>query len=286
MYAITNFTQNKLSKTKVLLWILFIIITGCTQKEEINYNQAQKDFTVIIDSYSRLSYITNAIEKNEKRNELNQELYTLLDTLPCFIDWSGKIDKVNISNSQINSNKKVITFNLISETSQQREITFKCIYAIDEKELSNDNIYTKLRNLENGDKVYFDGIIKRDKEGVIKKIDKLGSYYFEFDFNILDLNIEPNYVDKTILSECVNIVFKSIKQLPRYVKSKDVIEMEGLGMNIVPNNETIQKKREEFVSILNENGYEKIYSNLNDIEKKYCDLFLGYIISQWEFDKF
>jgi len=273
----------------ILAVVLPIVFTSCVESSKAKLeNQQQQSFAEFLARYEKSSYNqANEIQKKEFDQNFEEQLEHYLDTAMLFINWRGQIANIKVNDY---AKSKEITFEIKYTLEKYREITFEVSYVVDNDNLSTDLIYNKIKPITNGSIVYFDGFIRR-------KIDNSVDYYMpslftqklsypHYYFSILDISVSPKEDLSPTLVQCTEIILQSIKQLPRYDKSEDVLFMEANGYNIVPNDKTIQLKRIEFVDILNENGYKNLYEKLSNAEKEYCDLLLGYVISQWRFDKF
>lgn len=273
----------------ILTVFLSIVFESCVEssKEKLE-NQQQQSFAEFLAKYDKLSYDqVNDIQKEEFEKEFEKQLEYYLDTTKIFMNWKGQIDNIKVNEYE---NSKEIAFDIKYVPEQNHEITFEISYIVNNDSLSTDYIYNKIKTIANTNTVYFDGFISRQIDNSINyHMPSLFDQHIDYphyNFNVLDINIQPKEKLSPILVKCTNIILQSIKQLPRYEKSDDVLSMESLGINVVPNDNIIQLKRAEFVDILNKNGYQNLYSQLTDKEKNYCGLLLGYVISEWEFNKF
>lgn len=270
--------------------VLPLVFSGCNPSKNNSQhdNQQQKSFADFLSKYNKLSYNqSNEIQRNEFEKEFEKQLENYIDTTNLFINWKGKIDNIKINEY---GKAKEITFEIKYEPEQHREITFNISYLVNNDSLSTDYIYNKIKPIANYSTVYFDGFIKRNKDNSVDyympSLFEEHIVYPHYKFYILDIDTQPIQGKSKALNECVNAIFQSIRNLPRYTKSDDVLFMESNGHKIIPNDATVQSKREEFVCMLNENGYQNLYTQLSNADKQYCSLLLGYVISQWRFDEF
>jgi hypothetical protein len=180
-----------------IFYILFFILLSCenskTKNEENDTIYQKPNSQLLFDSLLlRISNDRykqeNAIQKKEYREQFDKELIKYLDSIGVFVNWSGEIKDIEIS--ELNG-YTILSTEIFYSLEGQRIVTFHPDVLIKTDEIKTDSLYAKLKYIPKGSKVFFDGYISRNfnKEIQYENDNKvMRDISPNYDFNLLDIS--------------------------------------------------------------------------------------------------
>ncbi|MCF0206971.1 MAG: hypothetical protein HUK15_06035 [Bacteroidales bacterium] len=153
---------------RIILLALFIgmlLLTGCFGNMQPRFdNDQQHVFDSICEVYC--NWGCNAYddyELGEVYREFDGRLYDFMRDVNVLCDWRAWISGIDISEVKGGVN---IGFELRFVSPRYgREYCFVVSYEVDNEKLKKDYIYNQVMDLQDGENVYFSGIIRREQVG-------------------------------------------------------------------------------------------------------------------------
>ena len=172
---------------------LVILLSSCINpnvKRSV-YNDQQAAFDQFLSARNEHKYDSqNDIQKAEFYKQFESDLFNYVDSVKLFVNWTGKIDGISTENAGKNSTQ--VKFTIYYTPEEYREVSFNCLYIVDNDSLETDHIYNTVKNISNGSSVYFDGFIRTTNHNTVKYYfnspgDEFNLPYPKYDFFIIEV---------------------------------------------------------------------------------------------------
>lgn len=179
----------------LLLSFFALMLCSCGGGEKYNFNKQQAAFDKLFaDSEAELYKQNNDIQKKELLKKLEGDLSNFISKEKVFVNWQGQIKDIKTTSL---GNSTAVKFTISYRPDEHREVSFYCTHVVATSNLESDPIYNKVKQLPNHSLVYFDGIIRTDKNDNVvywqhNLSDASDIIFPDYDFLIFDISAESH----------------------------------------------------------------------------------------------
>lgn len=149
--------MKKLLFFVLAFFALFISCTNTDNKQNQNPTQQELFSNFLMLEESEYLKEPNKIAQNEYKKKFERRLYNYVDSFIGIItNWKGTIKNINSIEER---NTTGVKFEIVSSIREYQEITFVAFYPLPTDSLNIDPVYNSVKEMYEGQTVYFDGLI-------------------------------------------------------------------------------------------------------------------------------